>query len=281
MSRTPFATVNGVDVFAYGSGEPVLLMPGPHRFGVHGDFLADALITGLVGLRRRVITFDAPRPERSARKAPAAMAAMHEIATLALEACAVHGAVDAIGNGLGGLSLLGYAIEHPVRVRRMVLVGATAGGAAYMESEGALWNSLHPRFGAMARLGTLQMLIPNRATQQMMTNLVQRESYLAKQHAPDIKVTFSDWLRRREGRNDWHLLASRIDYSARLNEVTAPTLVICGRFDPQFPLPASEQLADGIAGAQLAIFEASGHYPFVEEPARFWERVGAFLAAGA
>ncbi len=281
MSRTPFAEVEGVAVYAFGSGEPILLMPGPHRFGAVGDFIVDALITGLVALRRRVITFAPPAVERSARNAPRAMAEMHERATIALDACGVHGAVDALGHGMGGLMLLTYAIEQPVRVRRMVLVGAGAGGSAYMESEGALWNSLHPKFGAMARLGSLQMLFPNRATQLMTANMIRRESFLNKRLAVSDPVVLRDWFRRRAGRTDWHLAASRLDYSARLREADAPALVICGRYDPQFPLPVSEQMVDDLRNAKLVVFERSGHFPFLEETERFWEVVGAFLAVNS
>lgn len=278
LSRTPFATIDGLAVYEFGSGEPILLMPGPHRLESPGDLMADALITGLVALRRRVITFDPPRSGRSARKAKLGMAEMHTCATEALAQCGVRGAVDALGHSMGGLALLAYAIEHPVQVRRMVLVGSGAGGPAYMESEGALWNSTHPRFRAMAGLGILHMVLPNRATQMLMMNLIRRESYLNKQLATDEPVTLRDWFRKRDGRTDWHRIASRLDYSTRLNEVGGPTLVLCGRYDPQFPVPASEQLVDGIRGAQFVVFEKSGHYPFLEEPGRFWEVVGDFLS---
>jgi proline iminopeptidase len=265
-------------VYAFGSGEPILLMPGPHRLESQNDFMADTLITGLVALRRRVITFAPPPVGRSTRKAKRDILEMHGCATQALEACGVHGAVDALGHSMGGLALLAYAIEHPVRLRRIVLVGTGAGGAAYMESEGAIWNSTHPKFQTMAGLGTLHMVLPNRATQKMMTNLIRRESYLNKRLATDEAIGLRDWFRRREGRTDWHIVASRLDYSERLGEVTAPTLVVCGRYDPQFPPPASEQLADGLRNARLVVMERSGHYPFIEEPDRFWAVVSDFLA---
>lgn len=279
LSRTPFATLDGLAVYAFGSGEPILLMPGPPHLEAPGDLMTDALITGLVAQRRRVITFDPPKSGRSARKAKLGMEETHACATKALEACGVHGAVDALGHSMGGFALLAYAIEHPVRVRRMVLVGSGTGGPAYMESEGALWNSTHPQFRRMTRLGTLHMVLPNRATKMLLMNLIRRESYLNRQLATDDAVTLRDWFRRRDGRTDWQRIASRLDYSERLGEVAAPTLVLCGRFDPQFPLPASEQLVDGIPDAQLLIFEQSGHYPFIEEPAHFWDIVGKFLAS--
>lgn len=62
-------------------------------------------------------------------------------------------------------------------------------------------------------------------------------------------------------------------------EVTAPTMILCGRHDPQYPPACSEELTSGIPGSRLSWFERCGHYPFIEEPEAFWTAVGDFLAA--
>jgi proline iminopeptidase len=59
----------------------------------------------------------------------------------------------------------------------------------------------------------------------------------------------------------------------------APTLILCGRQDPQYAPACSEELAAGISGSQLSWFEHSGHFPFIEEPEALWPRVAAFLQA--
>jgi pimeloyl-ACP methyl ester carboxylesterase len=56
-----------------------------------------------------------------------------------------------------------------------------------------------------------------------------------------------------------------------------PTLILCGRHDPQYPLSCSEELAAGIRAARLVVFERTGHYPFLEEPEAFWQSVDEFL----
>jgi proline iminopeptidase len=71
----------------------------------------------------------------------------------------------------------------------------------------------------------------------------------------------------------------RYDVTARLDEIRVPTLLINGRYDwitP--PKQGGERLRDGIAGAELEVFEQSGHFPFIEEPAHFLARVRTFLA---
>jgi non-heme chloroperoxidase len=67
------------------------------------------------------------------------------------------------------------------------------------------------------------------------------------------------------------------DFRDKLSAVKVPTLVIHGRHDATFKLAMGEELKKGIPGAQLVVFEESGHSPNLEEPERFNEVVGAFL----
>ncbi len=59
-----------------------------------------------------------------------------------------------------------------------------------------------------------------------------------------------------------------MNFLPRLHEISVPTLVISGRHDWIMPLAeGGERLHAGIAKSELAIFEQSGHFPFIEE----WE----------
>jgi pimeloyl-ACP methyl ester esterase len=69
------------------------------------------------------------------------------------------------------------------------------------------------------------------------------------------------------------------DFRDKLSAVKAPTLVIHGRHDAIFKLAMGEELKKGIRGAQLVVFEESGHAPNLEEPERFNEVVGEFVAS--
>lgn len=70
-----------------------------------------------------------------------------------------------------------------------------------------------------------------------------------------------------------------VDGRAKLAAIRTPTLVVHGRLDRVFPVAMAEELAKGIPAAQLVLFEDSGHSPNLEEPERFNEVVGAFLAS--
>ena len=272
---------DGLAVYRFGdgpdSGEPIFFMPGPHRFQRPGLRTADALIHGLTRLGRSVVTFDPPGSGRSTRAAQLGLEEMLACTDEALEVAALREPVDALGHSMGGFTLLAYALARPQRVRRLVLVGTGAGG--YMQARGALWNRGHPSFIRMAVLGVLQTMLPTRAPEQLLRNLVERASFVDPSLVRCTPVRAGDWFRRRTGRSDWHRIAVRLDFRPRLAELAVPALVLCGRADPQFALPCSEALAAAMPSARLHVFERSGHYPFLEQPAEFWSAVGAFLDA--
>jgi proline iminopeptidase len=107
----------------------------------------------------------------------------------------------------------------------------------------------------------------------MMFNLIFRDSYIDQEWFVPEPVSSLDWLRPAHPRTRWAMVARRLDYSRRLGEVSAPTLVLVDQHDPQTPAPCSEELAGGIPDARLVVFEESGHYPFTEEPEEFWAEV--------
>jgi uncharacterized protein YjlB/pimeloyl-ACP methyl ester carboxylesterase len=273
----PYAIHDGLAVYRFGKGRPVLLMPGPHRFQQPGHRSADVLIAGLTRLRHQVITFDPPGSGRSTRPARLGMPEMHQCADEALEIGGTAGPVDALGHSMGGLALLAYAIERPARISRTVLVGTGSGGPAYMRAPGALWNRSHPAFWRLALLGMLHILWPRLGPQKMLLNFIQHYSFHDPSQAQPEPINLRDWLRPKQGRTDWHRIARKLDYAPRLREIEAPALILVGRFDPQYPPSASEELATGIPNARLVYFEHSGHYPFIEEPVPFWEAVDDFF----
>jgi proline iminopeptidase len=64
----------------------------------------------------------------------------------------------------------------------------------------------------------------------------------------------------------------------RLSEITVPTLVLAGRDDwitP--PREGAERIHAALPNSELVIFEDSGHFPFIEEQARFLTIVREFI----
>jgi len=70
----------------------------------------------------------------------------------------------------------------------------------------------------------------------------------------------------------------QFDVRAGLPTLTIPTLVVSGRQDWVTPVGESEKIARAIPGAELVIFDRSGHMPFIEEQEGFVAAVKQFLA---
>jgi proline iminopeptidase len=68
-----------------------------------------------------------------------------------------------------------------------------------------------------------------------------------------------------------------IEVEDRLRDVTQPALVLCGRHDRTCVVAAGEAIAAGIPGAELVVFEDSGHMTYVEETEAYLEAVRRFL----
>jgi proline iminopeptidase len=67
------------------------------------------------------------------------------------------------------------------------------------------------------------------------------------------------------------------DLKPQLPSVTCPTLVTVGRTDWVTPVSAARTIADLVHGAELVVFEHSGHSPQIEERELFHATVRQFL----
>ena len=72
--------------------------------------------------------------------------------------------------------------------------------------------------------------------------------------------------------------ASKAPVAARLGDVRAPSLVVMGAQDPDFPNPTAEaNRVAGVLGCRAILIENAGHYPHVEQPAAVAAAVVPFL----
>jgi pimeloyl-ACP methyl ester carboxylesterase len=96
-----------------------------------------------------------------------------------------------------------------------------------------------------------------------------------RRHAPRTRVL----PRQRVGGHRRPFRPHAVHGHRHVRSGAVPTLILCGRHDPQYPPACSEELAAGINGAELVWFESSGHYPYIDEPEAFFAAVGQFLDA--
>ncbi len=267
----PFTIQDGLAIYQSGVGEPLLLFPYPHGSTLR-PMAAGALAAHLVGLGRRVITFDPPGAFRSTRPLQGEMAEMLDCAEETLGICSISGPIDVVGHSMGGLCALGFAIEKPERVRRLLLIGACSGFPAVFRwsvphnwcwyRDRAWWQCMGWGFRKMIGWDNL-------ALHKRLDNLVISASYVDRRHIELWDIKPGDKKHPPPLRSVWLRTVRQVDYRPRLDEVQAPTLLCVGRHDPQTPPICSEELAAGIPDADLILFEESGHSPFIEEPQSF------------
>ena len=63
----------------------------------------------------------------------------------------------------------------------------------------------------------------------------------------------------------------------RLNEIKAPTLILAGRHDFQFPPDHQAELAAGISNSRLVIIDRAGHNVQDEQPVEVQQEIRDFL----
>ncbi|MGB9484086.1 MAG: alpha/beta fold hydrolase [Candidatus Dormiibacterota bacterium] len=98
-----------------------------------------------------------------------------------------------------------------------------------------------------------------------------------------------EWLRQRMGSSDYRsagplrpilVRAVQEDLAPLAEQVQVPTLIIWGGGDTELPLETyGQRLRQLIPSSELVEFSSSGHFPFVDEPARFAAVFDSFVDA--
>ncbi|TAK00908.1 MAG: alpha/beta hydrolase [Chloroflexota bacterium] len=243
-----------------GDGPLVVCVPGMGDLRAVYRFLAP----GLVAAGFRVATMDL----RGHGDSDATFGSYDDVAAggdiVALVA-ELGGSAAVVGNSMGAGAAAWAAAEAPELVRALVLIGpfvrnAPIGKVAELSFRLAL---LRP-WGAAAWIAWYARLYPGRRPSDL------------DEHRARIRA----WLRR-PGR--WRAFAattrtSHAPVAARLDDVRAPTLVVMGGRDPDFPDPAAEaaHVAERLGGRAVIVPEA-GHYPQAQYPEIVGPAVRDFL----
>lgn len=159
-----------------------------------------------------------------------------------------------VGNSLGGWVAMDFALAHPEKVNRLVLVDS----AGYSPK----------RTGAQPLTRELLLgLDPSTIAgeKQLMGVVFYNKAFSSDQFAEQALIMHLH-------KNDSYTIDRFIDsilrgedvVDGRLGGIKAPTLIVWGRQDALVPLAAGKALAEDIPGAQSVILDDCGHVPQVE-----------------
>lgn len=78
-------------------------------------------------------------------------------------------------------------------------------------------------------------------------------------------------------------LLLRLDLVQALPRIASPTLVCVGALDPVTPADESRLIVDGLAPGvgELEVFDGAGHFPWLDDPDRFFRVVSGFVRRSA
>jgi pimeloyl-ACP methyl ester carboxylesterase len=252
----PRARVEEVEI-AYrvrGTGDPVFLIGG-------FTMVKESWGLQVQGLARhfRVITFDnrgvgeTRIPEGPFRIADMAADTVGLMDALDIDAAHVFGV------SMGGLISQALALDHPDRVRKVVLGCTTHGGR----------HAVRPTQEVMAALG--KATDPSVPVEEAVRNWVPTmfsERFMREE--PDrlaefIRFSVQNWPTP-EGAAGQIRALSVFNARRRLGEIRCPVLAITGSEDRMMPPENAKLLAEGIPGGEHYVVEGAGHGFFFEKP---------------
>ena len=172
-----------------------------------------------------------------------------------------------VGLSTGGMVAQEFALRHPGRVDRLVLVST----AARLHRQTELFLDAVLAAYEVHRSATLtyDLLAPWLYSPEFIED-PNNAAYFASAAQEDRKQSVDDW-------GALYRAVRAFDSRSQLPGIAAPTLVVSGEVDALIPVGDGKALASAIPGARLVIFVGSGRVVNAEEPGRFRDEVAGFL----
>lgn len=250
-------------------------------FEAHGEGPELLMINGLrssvemwspfwkrLGADHRILLFDNRGVGRSTvPERPFTIRTMVDDAAGLLDALGVSRA-SVFGASMGGQIAQGLALDHPEKVRALVLGMTTCGGP----------HAVPPAPEMLARLARLANPPEGTSAMELMWSVLYTPEFLAahraelEREAAAVRFPTTPLGYRRQAE-----ASLRFNVYDRLPEIRAPTLVLAGSRDALIPPGNAAILADRIPGARLHIFEGAGHGFTRERPEESAAVVREFL----
>lgn len=250
----PYVNIDRVK-YHYSAETPGGAEPGQAVLFIHGAGGSHALwsfqVTGL-GRRYLAMAVDLPGHGLSEGSASDSIERYREFIRQFAE-CLLGFPFFLAGHSMGGAVALDFALCYPDRLAGLILMGTGARLRVLPAILEAFKSGVMPDniAGALYRPGTPEEVIS--AAEEEIRN-------------SDPMVYYKDFA-----------ACNRFDVSARLGEISLPTLVLTGDKDIMTPVKYGKYLAEHIKGAVFEIIEDAGHMLMLEQPSRVNRALSDFL----
>ena len=263
MPRTPLGHIHWVEAGPKHSASAVVLL-----HGLGGDVGFWAAEQAALAAHFRVLAIDLRGSGESLPcSGPFSMQDLAGDVIDVLDAAGIESA-HIVGFSMGGLVAQALAVEHPARVRRLVLAATFAitnmQARLFLEAVGSVYRN-----GASAKQ-MFELILP----------WLFSPAFLSGPHASPY-LDYPEDAEGEQSREDWlRLLDAQLAFDGLdlLASIKAPTLVVAGEEDRLAPLTDAEQLTQGIEGAVLRVLPG-GHLMNVESPDAFQKVLISFFTS--
>ncbi|MGA7669283.1 MAG: alpha/beta fold hydrolase [Nitrolancea sp.] len=259
--KVQFATANNARIACEvaGQGDPVVLI---HGFTLDMSMWEDQMAA--LASHFTVIRYDARGFGQSST--PIEQYTHHDDLNALLDVLGIPTA-HIVGLSMGGGTALRFTCVYPHRVRSLIVADSTLPGHSMSEETGA-------------RLGAVYTSARESGIDAARQTWIAHPLFDATNENPEVAQRLAAMVDRYSG---WHWLneepAAELDppVTARLHQISAPTLVILGERDIADFHVFARKMADEIPGAEMAVIPDAGHMVNMEAPEIFNELVVRFL----
>ena len=254
-----------------GSGETVFMLHGSGP-GASGWSNFHRNVDAFVNAGYRVILLDSPGWNKSDP------IVVDKGSRADINAAAIKGLMDVlkierahlIGNSMGGVNAVSFALSYPERLAKMVIMGGGGVGPSLfvpMPLEGIkLLFGLYvdPTPENLKKMLDVFVYDPSQLTESLISgrfnNMMEHRDHL-ENFVKSFKANPKQFP----------------DYSQRLAEISASTLITWGRDDRFVPLDSGLRLLWGLQDAEMHVFSKCGHWAQWEHAEKFNQLVLDFL----
>lgn len=195
-----------------------------------------------------------------------------------IEALRIHLGIDRwniMGQSAGGWTALEYTLSHQTRVNKLIVVCSAPTGKF---QKGTFRDPSHPLYPQYDQLSKEIRSLPHDERVKRFNRAIYQYDVQTDEARRTIDTIFAG-SEFNAKRNQYFIATElqRYDVQQRLAEIDVPSLIIGGTHDVHVSPEWSSVMAEKIPHARLTMMEHSGHFPWLDEPDRFFGAIRNFL----
>lgn len=251
-----------------GQGDPVVLI-----HGWNGSTFGFRYTIPELAQRQRVVAIDLLGYGYSARPADGdySVGAQAELVRRAMDRLGIARAA-VLGHSMGGAIAMRFALDHPERVERLILLSsATVSEMTRARKRGLLLRPIMP----LLTRAMLSRSMVRRGLRTAVHDPALLTPELVEGHYRPLRM------KGHARASAKHMLDRTKDIPLEPAHIRAPTLILWGEHDRWIPIERGRELAQLIPNARLYIVRGAGHLLLEEEPEECSRELLKFLSSAA